>query len=76
MLQGAFRSFRHEHYFNSKGTDTLMQDVFHFETPLGIFGKLANSVFLKSYMKNLLLQQNKVIQSVAQTEEWRKFLPH
>jgi ligand-binding SRPBCC domain-containing protein len=76
MLRGAFRSFRHEHYFSSKGAGTLMQDIFLFETPLGIFGKLANTVFLKRYMENLLLQRNKVIQSVAETEQWRKFLPH
>src|ERR1700761_416585 len=40
MVDGAFRSFRHEHHFSVKGDITSMHDVFVFESPLGILGKV------------------------------------
>ncbi|RZJ27869.1 MAG: cell division protein, partial [Flavobacterium sp.] len=39
MVSGAFKSFRHEHIFETDGTETLMTDVFKFEAPGGFFGK-------------------------------------
>src|SRR5476651_485007 len=33
MIDGAFKSFRHEHYFFTVNDLTLMRDVFTFESP-------------------------------------------
>lgn len=66
MVSGAFKSFRHEHYFSHDGARTLMQDVFIFESPLGILGKLASWLFLKRYMTALLMKRNEVIKEVAE----------
>ncbi|MET3977532.1 ligand-binding SRPBCC domain-containing protein [Mucilaginibacter sp. UYP25] len=66
MVSGAFKSFRHEHYFNHDGTRTIMQDVFIFESPLGILGKLANWLFLKRYVTALLVKRNLVIKEIAE----------
>lgn len=41
MQKGAFKSLRHEHYFIATDEGTLMKDVFDFESPLGVLGKLA-----------------------------------
>ena len=54
MVSGAFKSFKHEHIFQQKGNQTLMIDKFYFQSPYGIIGKLANRLFLKKYMTNLL----------------------
>jgi hypothetical protein len=43
-----------------------MKDVFDFESPLGVLGKLANVLFLKSYMTKLLVERNRVIKEVAE----------
>ena len=67
MVSGAFKSFRHEHHFSVKGDITLMHDIFVFESPLGILGKLANWLFLKTYMTNLLKTRNEVIKKTAET---------
>lgn len=72
MLKGAFKSMAHEHIFEAKGNQTLMIDVFEFESPLGPIGRLFNALFLESYMRKLLEERNEVIKRVAESDEWRK----
>ena len=66
MVSGAFKSFKHEHIFENKNENTLMIDKFHFQSPLGILGKLANVLFLKQYMINLLETRNKLLKTEAE----------
>ncbi|WP_460218997.1 SRPBCC family protein [Psychroserpens sp. MEBiC05023] len=66
MVYGAFKSFRHEHIFLEKSTHTLMIDKFFFQSPFGLFGKLANILFLKRYMTNLLLTRNAFLKERAE----------
>ncbi|MGB8000856.1 MAG: SRPBCC family protein [Anaerobacillus sp.] len=54
MISGAFKSFVHTHRFEKIGNVTLMIDQFIYEAPLGIVGSLANVLFLKKYMRELL----------------------
>jgi ligand-binding SRPBCC domain-containing protein len=42
QVKGIFKSMKHDHYFEQKDAFVLMNDIFVFESPLGIFGKLAN----------------------------------
>lgn len=70
MVKGAFKSFRHKHHFEAEGDGTLMTDVFTFESPLGILGKIFNGLILTSYMKNLLERRNDVIKQVAESDKW------
>ena len=74
MVKGAFRSIRHEHHFQPLPQYTLMKDVFDFESPLGVLGKLANHLFLRNYMQKLLLERNTCIKSIAEIEDWKQFL--
>lgn len=74
MLKGAFKSIRHEHHFTSNNGQTILKDIFHFESPLGILGKLANGIFLKSYMYKLLYQRNKTIKDLAESNQWKEFI--
>lgn len=66
MVKGAFKSFRHEHYFVSRHEQTLMKDIFVFESPAGVVGRLFNWLILKKYMTRLLSKRNKVIKSAAE----------
>ncbi|WP_299335162.1 SRPBCC family protein [uncultured Psychroserpens sp.] len=66
MVSGAFKSFRHEHRFQTKNGDTVMIDRFYFESPFGVFGKLANSLFLKRYMTKLLSIRNEHLKVKAE----------
>ena len=49
-----------------------MKDIFIFESPFGVLGKLVNSLFLKNYMFKLLIERNRVIKEYAETDKWKK----
>lgn len=66
MQKGAFKSMKHQHIFKQKGKNTLMIDIFEFQSPFGIIGKFFNAVFLKNYMKKFLLQRNQLIKETAE----------
>ncbi|WP_299228053.1 SRPBCC family protein [uncultured Psychroserpens sp.] len=66
MVSGAFKSFKHEHIFQTKNEATLMIDKFHFQSPFGILGKIANVLFLKRYMTQLLTTRNVFLKSKAE----------
>jgi len=66
MVSGAFNSFRHEHLFFAVNNQTVMKDIFMFESPLGWLGRFANILFLGEYMKRLLIERNRVIKLAAE----------
>ena len=66
MVSGAFKSFKHQHLFDTANGQTIMKDVFVFESPYGILGKIVNYLFLTRYMKNLLRKRNTVIKETAE----------
>jgi ligand-binding SRPBCC domain-containing protein len=68
MVEGAFKSFRHEHRFYDIDGKTVMKDIFIFESPFGILGQAANFLFLNRYMTNLLAKRNEMIKRVAESD--------
>ena len=74
MVNGAFKSFRHEHHFLELKEGTLMTDIFAYESPFGILGRIANIVFLKKYMTELLEKRNSTIKAFAESEKWKMVL--
>ena len=49
-----------------------MTDYFDYKAPLGIFGKLADKVFLEKYMTDLLTQRNRIVKAFAESEKWKQ----
>lgn len=74
MTKGAFKSMRHEHFFERNGSETLMIDKFIYEVPFSIFGGIFNSLILENYMKRLLQSRNQTIKRIAESGEWKKIL--
>ena len=74
MIDGAFKSIKHDHRFQSDGDNTLMSDAFYFESPLGILGQIANKLFLINYLEKLLIERNRIIKEFAESEKWREVL--
>ncbi len=64
----------HEHHFETHKGCTIMTDVFTYESPLGILGKLADWLFLKRYLTGFLKERNKVIKDFAETGRWIELL--
>jgi ligand-binding SRPBCC domain-containing protein len=66
MVSGAFKSFKHEHIFQSEKDKTVMIDKFEYQSPFGLFGKIANITFLNRYMTNLLTTRNAFLKEKAE----------
>lgn len=67
MLKGTFKSLKHQHLFKQEGKNTIMTDIFEFESPFNIVGKLVNTFFLKNYLKSFLLERNATIKKAAES---------
>jgi ligand-binding SRPBCC domain-containing protein len=67
MVDGPFHTIKHRHIFQVKEGYTLMVDEFEYKSPLDILGKVADLVFLKSYMKKLLNQRNHILKDIAES---------
>jgi ligand-binding SRPBCC domain-containing protein len=75
MVRGAFRRLDHDHFFEKRGETTIMRDYFDFESALGLLGRIVDSQVLISYLKTFLVERNRRIKTVAESDEWRHFLP-
>ena len=76
MVQGAFRFMKHDRFFQPLSAgQTEMKDVFCFAAPLPILGPLAEIVFLRRYMRGLLHERNAVLKQIAESPDWRRYLP-
>lgn len=74
MVRGAFKRIDHDHYFEARNGATIMRDVFDFNAPLGVFGTVAERVFLTAYMRAFHLERNRVLKAVAESDQWRAYL--
>ena len=74
MTAGAFKSMHHRHTFEACGDETIMQDHFAFEAPLGILGIIAEKLVLASYMRRFLEIRNARLKGLVEGDEWSRFL--
>lgn len=74
MIDGVFRSFRHEHHFSESAGETVMRDVLEFSAPMGWLGGLAERLVLRSYLYGFLGERNAMIRQVAESDRWRLYL--
>jgi len=75
MVKGAFARFKHEHHFKQQGNQTIVTDIFDYTSPLGILGRIADKLFLETYMYKLLLERNRVIKEYAESGKWQEISP-
>ncbi len=75
MVSGAFKSMVHDHQFAEHPAGTLMRDRFEFESPLGLLGRIANWLFLTSYMRRFLVRRNEVLKGLAESAGGNPYLP-
>ena len=68
MVKGTFKRFKHEHIFKVQNGIVTMTDIFDYESPLWVFGKIADALFLKKYMANLLTTRNAMVKEFAEDE--------
>lgn len=76
MVSGAFESMSHQHHFKEVGNATEMTDILEFRAPLGIFGRIAESLFLTRYMEKFIHERNQGVKRIAEWGAWMKYLPN
>ncbi len=74
MAEGPFKKIFHQHIFKENGIHTIMTDIFEFEAPFGIIGKMFEKLMLTRHMRKLLETRNRHIRQTAQSDEWKKYL--
>ncbi len=76
MIDGIFRSMQADHYFRALPSGaTEMKDHFRVAAPLPLLGPVAELLFLRRYMRALLLERNAVIKQIAESDDWQRYLP-
>ncbi|MBI3518289.1 MAG: SRPBCC family protein [Bacteroidetes bacterium] len=71
QIKGVFKLMKHDHYFEQQGDEVIMKDVFEFESPFGIIGKLFNKLVLTQYMTRFLIMRNELIKKFAESDKWK-----
>lgn len=74
MQRGIFKRIDHDHFFEEITGGTLMRDKFDYAAPLWILGNLADFLFLEKYMTNFLIERNRLIKEIAESEKWREYI--
>ncbi len=72
--KGPFKFIKHDHYFEQNADFVIMKDVFEFNSPFGIFGKIFNKLILTTYLTKFLVERNQLIKEFAETEKWKSVL--
>lgn len=76
MTRGAFKSFEHDHLFSeTPNGETLMVDLLRIEAPWGLLGRVAERCLLASHLRRFLEQRAHALKQLAESDQWRRFLP-
>ena len=75
MVRGAFQHICHDHYFEQQSDQTYMRDICDYAAPFGIIGRMVEELILTKYLRRLLETRNAFIKQIAESEEWRRYLP-
>ena len=74
MVSGTFSSMSHQHRFEEINGVTKMIDRFEFRTPLGVLGKIAETLFLTNHMKSFLKKRNEELKKMAESDLWQNYI--
>jgi ligand-binding SRPBCC domain-containing protein len=69
MVEGKFKSFKHEHSFVQENEFVMMIDKIQYQTPYGIFGKLFDVLILKKHLTNFISERNRVLKELSENHQ-------
>jgi ligand-binding SRPBCC domain-containing protein len=75
MGRGRFKRYQHEHTFTEIDGHTLLHDKIRFSLPLGWAGDIVAKTVVVPYIAGMLHRHLQLLKRVAETDEWRKYLP-
>jgi ligand-binding SRPBCC domain-containing protein len=75
MERGRFKRYQHDHHFFFMDGRTVLNDKIRFTLPLSWLGRLVARTILVPYISRALRRRMKLLKKVAESQEWRKYLP-
>lgn len=75
MISGAFLRMEHQHHFAEEDAVTIMTDEFDYKSRRDPLGWALENSFLTAYLRRFLSDRNKVIKKIAESEQWKEYLP-
>lgn len=80
MGRGRFARFQHDHWFRAAesaaaGEVTLLEDQVRFALPLGWAGAMVGRWIMVPYVRRLVRRRFALLKRVAESQEWRRYLP-
>ena len=67
MVEGRFKRYEHDHFFERHQDGTRMKDLVVFECPFGPIGRFVDWILMTGYLKRLIEQRNQTIRWEAET---------
>lgn len=61
---GPYRMWHHEHHFQQEGGEILMTDKVSYKIPFGIFGHLAQMLFVKRQLKGIFNYRVRALEEI------------
>jgi len=58
---GPYKLWHHQHKIEKQGSKVLMTDIVTYIPPFGFLGRIANTIFIKSKLKQIFLYREKVL---------------
>jgi ligand-binding SRPBCC domain-containing protein len=75
MGRGRFQRFQHDHHLTEIGGQTLLNDKLRFTMPYGWAGSLVAQSLVVPHISRLLRRRMHLLKKVAESGEWREYLP-
>jgi ligand-binding SRPBCC domain-containing protein len=69
MVHGIFKWLRHRHEFHERDGGTLMRDILEWEAPLGVFGRVADRLFLRRHMNWFVATKQSHLKVMAERDK-------
>lgn len=59
--QGPYKMWHHQHKFKEVENGVLMEDIVHYQAPLGFLGDIANKIVIRKKLEEIFNHRRKVI---------------
>ncbi|MBX2860776.1 MAG: hypothetical protein KTR14_06050 [Vampirovibrio sp.] len=73
-IKGFFQVFEHEYLLEEYNGITTVTDIFRFESPGWLISRIVDSFILEPQMRFVQAQRLDIIQRIAESDEWKKYL--
>lgn len=61
---GPYSMWHHEHHLEPKTEGVFMRDIISYQPPLGIFGAMANQLFIRAQLRRIFEYRNQALENI------------